>query len=63
MRRLGHNALRVKDGKITSFDPHPEVPRRPGLRCNHCDTAYPGLKGPCPNCGKNTAQKLITIYD
>ena len=22
-RKIGHNALRVKDGKIESFDPHP----------------------------------------
>jgi len=43
----------------------PSVPaatsmREPGLCCNHCNHTYPGLKGPCPKCGKNTAQKLIT---
>jgi hypothetical protein len=33
--------------------------RVPGLECNHCGTRYAGLTGPCPSCGKKTAQKLI----
>ncbi len=32
-----------------------------GLHCNHCHHEYPGLKGPCPKCGKNTAQKTVRL--
>lgn len=39
----------------------PSAPPQPGLRCNHCGTTYEGLKGPCPKCGKNTAQKLVRL--
>ncbi len=47
-RKQGHSALRVKDGKITKFDPHPSTMTQPLKSARECAEEWmPMNKYPC----------------
>ena len=64
-RRDGHSALRVKDGEIETFDPHPEtrpLRTRFGI-CKHCGADLGQYEqGPAPE-GAELNRRAATLLD